>query len=132
MKIRRFLSVLGLAYGFGLMSGAGPHLTFSPGDTVDFGKFDGQNVQTKDIYIKNTGDEPLQILSTYRGCTCSSLDYSHEDIQPGDSIVMKITLDARNRKPGQIRKSIRVTSNADNRVMAIFLKGEVAKPFQAD
>lgn len=123
---------MGVAGGFGLMLGAGPHLSFSPGDTVDFGKFDGQKVQTKELYIKNTGDEPLQILSTFRGCSCSSIEYSHEDIQPGDSIAVKVSLDARNRKPGQIRKSIRVTTNADNRVVAIFIKGEVAKPFQAD
>lgn len=132
MRMRRNLAACCIAWGVSVMMGAGPHLAFSPGDTVDFGKFDGHKVQTKELYIKNTGDEPLSILSTYRGCSCSSIEYSHEDIQPGDSIAVKVSLDARGRKPGQIRKSIRVTTNADNRVVAIFLRGEVAKPFQAD
>ena len=110
----------------------GPHLEISPSDVVDFGKFEPRHVQTRVVYMKNTGDEPLEIIKTFRGCNCTSIEYSHEAIEPGDSIPMKITLDARNRKPGMIRKSIRVTSNADNRVMAIFIKGEVSRPFRAD
>lgn len=110
----------------------GPHLAFYPDDTVDFGKFEARDVQTREVYIKNTGDEPLVILKTFRGCGCSSIEYSHEPIAPGDSVAVKVTLDARSRKPGLIRKHIRVTTNADNPVVAIFLKGEVARPFRVD
>ena len=114
------------------MSAEGPHLVLSPDDTVDFGRFEARDVQTREIYIKNTGDEPLNILKTFRGCSCSSIEYSHEPIAPGDSIPVKVTLDARTRKPGLIRKSIKITSDADNRIVAIFIRGEVARPFQAD
>lgn len=109
-----------------------PHLALSPSDVVDFGKFEPRHVQTKVVYVKNTGDEPLEILRTFQGCSCTSLEYSHQPIAPGDSLPVTITLDARKRKPGLIRKSIRVTSNADNRVMAIFIRGEVSRPFRAD
>lgn len=122
------LSVLGVLDTFA----GGPHLELTPSDVVDFGKFEARDVQTKVVYVKNTGDEPLEILKTFRGCSCTSLDYSHEPIAPGDSVAVTITLDARSRKPGLIRKSVRVTSNADNRVMAIFIRGEVARPFRAD
>ena len=128
---KSFFSVI-LGCGCLAMLAGGPHLELSPGDTVDFGKFEGRNVQTREIYVKNTGDEPLIILNTFRGCSCSSIEYSHDAIAPGDSITVKVTLDARSRKPGLIRKHIRVTSNADNRVVAIFLRGEVARPFRAD
>lgn len=120
-----------LSFAFSVRA-EGPHMTLSPSDIVDFGKFEPRKVQTKVVYVKNTGDEPLEILKTFRGCSCTSLDYSHEPIAPGDSIPVKITLDARSRKPGLIRKSIRVTTNADNPVMAIFIRGEVARTFRAD
>ena len=114
------------------MSAEGPHLELAPSDVVDFGKFEARDVQTREIYIKNTGDEPLNILKTFRGCSCSSIEYSHEPIAPGDSIPVKVTLDARSRQPGLIRKSIKITSDADNRIVAIFIRGEVARPFHAD
>ena len=123
--------VLSLIFSFSVCAG-GPHLTLSPSDVVDFGKFEPRHVQKKVVYVKNTGDEPLEILKSFRGCSCTSLEYSHEPIAPGDSVPVTITLDARSRKPGLIRKSIRVTSNADNRVMAIFIRGEVSRPFRAD
>ena len=110
----------------------GPHLELAPSDVVDFGKFEARDVQTREIYIKNTGDEPLNILKTFRGCSCSSIEYSHEPIAPGDSIPVKVTLDARSRQPGLIRKSIKITSDADNRIVAIFIRGEIARPFHAD
>ena len=130
--MRYLLLLFVLVLGYAVPFAEGPHLVLSPDDTVDFGKFEARDVQTREIYVKNTGDEPLLILSTFRGCSCSSIEYSHEPIAPGDSIPVKVTLDARNRKPGLIRKSIRITSNADNRLVAIFLRGEVARPFRAD
>ena len=127
----RYCLLLCVAVAINAFAG-GPHLEISPSDVVDFGKFEPRHVQSQVVYVKNTGDEPLEIIKTFRGCSCTSIEYSHEEIEPGDSIPMKITLDARTRKPGLIRKSIRVTSNADNRVMAIFIKGEVSRPFRAE
>ncbi len=112
--------------------GGEPHLTLSPSDVVDFGKFDPRHTQTKVMFVKNTGDEPLDVIKTFRGGNCTSLEYSHQPIAPGDSMPVTITLDARSRKSDLIHKAIRVTSNADNRVMSIFIRGEVSRPFRAE
>lgn len=109
---------------------SGPYLTVAPSEIVDLGDFEAIKVQTREIYFKNTGDEPLTILKTFSSCTCTRLTPASTTIEPGDSVAVKVVFDGRDRRLGPVRKVVRVTSNAENSVVGILVKGEIVRPFQ--
>lgn len=104
---------------------AGPFLKVCPSEIVDLGEFEESRIQTRNIYLKNTGDEPLTILKTFTSCTCTHLEYSGKEIAPGDSVAVTVTFNGRNRHPGPVRKIVRVTSNAENSIVGILVKGQI-------
>lgn len=109
---------------------AEPHLVVLPDGIVDLGEFEEKEVQTRQVYIKNTGDEPLTILKTFASCSCTRVQYNHAPIAPGDSAAITVIFDGRRRKPGAVRKVVRITSNADNSVVGMLVKGDIIRPFQ--
>lgn len=110
--------------------GAKPHLTVTPGTIIDLGDFEEKEVQTRTIHIRNTGDEPLVILKTFTGCPCTKVYYDKDPIEPGDSVEMKVVFDGRDRLPGSVKKVFRITSNAENSIVGVMVKGTVVRPFQ--
>lgn len=111
------------------MGGAQAHLALAE-NVIDLGEFEETELQTREIYIKNTGDKPLVIMKAFTSCTCTRVGYSHSPVAPGDSIPLSIIFDGRKRKPGSVKKVIRLTSNADNGVVNLLVKGDIVRPFQ--
>lgn len=128
--INKFVLAVSLTLGVTLSVIGAPHLVVLPDGIVDLGEFEEKEVQTREVYVKNTGDEPLTILKTFASCSCTRVQYSRAPIAPGDSAVMTVVFDGRHRKPGAVRKVIRLTSNADNSVVGVLVKGDIVKPFQ--
>ena len=72
----------------------------------------------------NTGTEPLIISKAKCSCSCLTETWSTEPILPGESNVVRIRYDM--KRPGMIRKSIWVYSNAINSPITILrIKGNV-------
>ena len=84
----------------------------------DYGEIKEGKQYTTEFTIKNTGDAPLIITKIDVSCSCIIIDYPKKPINPGESAVIKVTLDA-NKKAGRIVKSIYVNSNAKNRLEVI-------------
>lgn len=117
-----FRSVLGIS--------ADPHLVVLPNGEVDLGDFEAADPQVREVFIKNTGNEPLSITKIFSGCTCTRVKYSSDSVEPGDSIPITVVFNGRDRKPGLVRKIIRISSNADNSVVGVLVKGRIVPPFQ--
>lgn len=109
---------------------AEPHLVVLPDGIVNLGEFEARDVQTREIYVKNEGDEPLTIIKTFASCSCTRVKFPRAPIAPGDSAVMTVIFDGHNRKPGIVDKVFRITSNADNSIVGVLVTGEIVRPFQ--
>lgn len=107
-----------------------PRARLLPDAVVELGEFEEREVQTREIYLKNTGDEPLVILKHFSTCSCTTVSYSSAPIAPGDSTLLTVTFDGRHRRPGPVRKVFRLTTNAETPLTSVLVKGEIIRPFQ--
>ena len=128
--INKYILTVLLALGSTAVGMADAHLVVLPDGIVDLGEFEEKYVQTREVFVKNSGDEPLTILKTFSSCSCTRVQYSSAPIAPGDSAAITVVFDGRHRKPGAVRKVIRLTSNADNSIVGVLVKGDIVKPFQ--
>ena len=108
---------------------SGPHLTLLPSDQLDLGAFKETEPQQRKVWIKNTGDEEMVIERIFTGCSCTKVDYENREIAPGDSLELNIRFSGKGRKPGPVRKTVRILSNADNSLSILFLKGVITRHF---
>jgi len=72
----------------------------------------------------NTGTEPLLVQKPKSSCGCTIPSWPKEPILPGESDVIKVTY--RTNRPGNINKTVTVTSNAvNNPTVVLRIKGRV-------
>lgn len=106
----------------------GPQIEFES-DEIDYGTvYKGEDDGIRTIKFTNTGDEPLVISNVKSSCGCTVPSKPTEPILPGQSDTIQVKY---NMRPGPIRKTITVMSNAtnyENGVVAIKIKGNVVAP----
>lgn len=107
-----------------------PHLEVAPSEVVDFGGFDALEPQTREVWIRNTGKSELVVQKIFSGCPCTKVRFDHDPIAPGDSARMEIRFDGHDRKPGPVRKIVRITSNADNSMISLYINGRIERHFK--
>lgn len=107
---------------------AGPKIEFKE-DTIDYGTvYKDEDSGIRVFEFTNTGDAPLIIKSVKSTCGCTVPSKPKEPIMPGKSDKIEVKY---NMKPGSIRKTITVQSNAvnyENGIVALKIKGEVKSP----
>lgn len=94
---------------------------------VDLGVIRGDTIAEGRLGFRNTGDVPLQILSIFSDCGCTSSDYTKDSVEPGGSGEIRIRFNPKGRTPGPFRKALRIRSTADNPRVVVTVKGEVGK-----
>jgi hypothetical protein len=92
-------------------------------ETLDLGKIEKGKPATVTFQFKNTGNEPLLILSAKGQCGCTSVEYPKEAIAPGAIGYIKTTYNA--AAVGSFNKTVTVASNASERDIQLHIKGEV-------
>ena len=106
----------------------GPQIEFES-DEIDYGTvYKGEDDGIRTIKFTNTGDEPLVINNVKSSCGCTVPSKPTEPILPGKSDTIQVKY---NMRPGAIRKTITIMSNAtnhENGVVAIKIKGNVVAP----
>ena len=90
----------------------------------DFGMVDEGEKVSHTYNFKNTGSEPL-ILSNAKGsCGCTVPKWPKEPIAPGESGVITVEFNSKNKK-GKRNQKVTITANTDPAQTFIYLKGEV-------
>ena len=90
----------------------------------NFGKVtDGEKVEYN-YRFKNTGKNPLIILTATASCGCTVPEKPEEPIKPGETGFLKVVFNSKGRV-GEVRKEITVTSNAFPAFPILELRGEV-------
>jgi len=93
--------------------------------THDYGTFKEESgPQSFTFKYKNKGNVPLILNNVQPSCGCTTPDWERKPIAPGEEGYIKVSYNPKNR-PGTFNKSIRVTSNAENSNVVLFIKGEV-------
>ncbi|WKN33704.1 DUF1573 domain-containing protein [Porifericola rhodea] len=91
----------------------------------DFGNIreEGGSVSHEFRFV-NTGASPLVISNVRPSCGCTTPSWSRDPIAPGDTGTIVAQYNPLNR-PGAFRKSITVTSNAENSSTVLYIQGVV-------
>ena len=74
----------------------------------DFGDVNEESNEVTCVFtFKNTSDQPIKILRVETSCGCTTPQYSREDINPGDSGIIKAVYGTRGR-PNSFNKNLYV------------------------
>ncbi|SNS04565.1 Protein of unknown function [Dokdonia pacifica] len=94
-------------------------------DVVDYGEVDYGSDGVREFKFTNTGTDVLIVARVYSTCGCTIPKKPKDPIQPGETGVIEVKYDT--KRPGPIRKTITVYSNASETPYTLKIKG-VVKP----
>ena len=102
---------------------------------INFGKIPMGEIKEVTFRMRNIGNKPLTISNVQAGCSCTVPDYTKEAIPPGGEGFVTGSFDSKKANPGEVRKSIFVTTNTKNGINKTLLftgvilsANEVAEP----
>jgi len=84
----------------------------------------GEIVNAK-IEIKNTGDYPLVIADIKPACNCTVSEYDREPIAPGETTIVKATLDTDATGKGLVNKPITISANTRPSTTTVTIQANV-------
>src|SRR5690554_3548329 len=84
----------------------------------------GSVVKAK-IEIKNTGDYPLVIADIKPACNCTVSEYDREPIAPGETTIVKATLDTDATGKGLVNKPITISANTRPSTTTVTIQANV-------
>ena len=89
----------------------GQYTTLSIEKVYDAGKVvKGELIQAT-FEVKNTGTYPLVIADVQESCTCTVSEYPKDPIEPGETGMIKATVNTDETGRGNIKKPIEITAN---------------------
>ena len=92
-------------------------------NTLNLGNIPLSVPVTVTFEIKNSGNAPLIITKAEPSCDCTLVDFSKNEIAPGETGFVKATYDA--KILGKFDKRVFISTNAYEGTMDLVLKGEV-------
>ena len=95
---------------------------------IDYGTVNKGDDGIRQFKFTNTGTADLKITQVRSSCGCTIPKKPEAPIAPGASDVIEVKYDT--QRVGPIRKTITVSSNATNPMVALKIKGEVVDPEQ--
>lgn len=78
-------------------------------ETISWGEFDWELKQEAEFVLRNIGNVPLVIYEVVTSCGCTSVEYSKEPVQPGESVSLNVIYRAEH--PEYFSKTITVYCN---------------------
>ena len=92
-------------------------------EVIDYGEIKKGSDGIRVFEFTNTGNIPLVITDVTSSCGCTIPEKPEGPIAPGENGEIKVKYDT--SKPGPIRKTITVYSNADVPAKSVKIKGKV-------
>lgn len=89
-----------------------------------FGEVPQGEVVTHEFNFTNTGSQPLLITKARSTCGCTVPSYPEQPILPGESGVISVAFDTKN-KYGRQRKPVTITANTFPAMSVIYMDGTV-------
>lgn len=98
-------------------------------ETIDYGEIKKGSNGVRVFEFTNTGDAPLVIEDVKSSCGCTVPTKPEKPILPGETGKIEVKYDT--NRPGPIRKTVTVYSNAEEPVKALKIKGTVLEETQS-
>lgn len=92
-------------------------------EEIDLGEITQSKPVTVEFEFKNTSNTPVMITNVQTSCGCTAANYEKTPILPGKSTKIAATYNAANK--GSFKKTVTVTTNADETPKVLTLKGTV-------
>src|SRR5690606_33908111 len=92
-------------------------------DTIDYGTITKGSNGVRVFEFTNTGDAPLVITNVKSSCGCTIPKKPEGPVAPGASSTIEVKYDT--NRVGPIRRTITVSSNASEPMVALKITGEV-------
>ena len=92
----------------------------------DFGVIDDSKKQYAQFKFKNTGTEPLLILSAEGSCGCTVPEWPKEAIAPGEEETIEVAFDP-NGQLGEQAKIVTITANTEPTTTILTVKANIVK-----
>ncbi len=92
----------------------------------DFGSIKEGEVVEHTFKFKNEGTEPVILAQVTATCGCTTPDYTKDPILPGKEGEVKVSFNSAGH-PGVQQKFVTISSNAENPVTTVQLKGTVGQ-----
>jgi hypothetical protein len=90
----------------------GPRLQLGA-SSIDFGKLQKDATMVREINFSNNGRKDLEIKAVQGNCACISASAVKTTLKPGESSIIRVTFDAKDRK-GTQQKAVTIYSNDPN------------------
>ena len=124
---KRLLTLLAAVICMGGMSVSAQAVLKLDTTNHNFGKFDENTPVTHVFKFQNTGDEPLVIHQALSSCGCTIPKFTKDPILPGKSGEIKVTYNGKGKYPGHFKKAITISSNASNKLVRLYIEGEMTE-----
>lgn len=99
-------------------------LTFEK-EIHDFGQIEEEGGYAEYTFnFVNNGDKPVRITNVKASCGCTTPGWSKEEVPAGESGFVQVRYNPRNR-PGNFKKSLRISSNAAAANQTLYITGYV-------
>lgn len=89
----------------------GQYTTIEVEELYNAGSVAKGEIVEAEIKIKNTGDYPLVIATVSVACACTVSEYEEDPIQPGETTIIKASINTDETGKGVIKKPISVLAN---------------------
>jgi len=119
MNARNLLLMIGMVILISMVSGCSTNALKAPRielsttsfDLGDINPDDGNRVET--FFVKNTGGEPLNIISVSTSCGCTEGEVESDEILPGEQTKLIVTYDpsVHPELVGKIERVVYIKSN---------------------
>lgn len=97
----------------------------------DFGEIPEGPKASYTFEFTNTGDAPLTLQNVRASCGCTTPEWSREPIMPGEKGKITAVYNTKGR-PGVFRKTITISSNAEEPTMRLYINGNVIREAQEE
>jgi len=118
------LMMVSILFFIGIATYAQAEIKFDS-DVIDYGKVDYGSDGVRTFGFTNTGDQPLVIKDVKSTCGCTVPKKPDGEIAPGQKGEIQVKYDT--KRPGPIRKTVTVYSNAVTKTVPLKIKGFVNK-----
>ena len=92
----------------------------------DFGTVKEGDIVEHSFTFKNTGSQPVILSQVAASCGCTTPDYTKTPVLPGETGEIKVSFNSAGQT-GVQQKIVTVSSNAENSVSTVQIKGTVEK-----
>ena len=101
-------------------------------ESFDFGTIAEENGPVShEFMFTNTSNRPIQILTVKPSCGCTTPGWTKEPILPGKTGSVKAQFDPKGR-PGYFNKTLAVSTDFDNQVITLVIKGSVGTAVRSE